>query len=182
MKPWHFNEFKIWLDESKPTFIGEIGCHDGRTAVQLCQHVLKTQEQNVHYTGYDAFDEISEEESEYEEINGKGLGSQAEATRWLKKVKRRYSDRFEYNLIKGYTSKTLLEPVKFDFVYIDAGHSYESVLHDWNMVKESKMIVFDDWYIDGVGRMIKEIVEKDHKVEYIALSENSRSSAVVRNW
>jgi len=182
MKPWHFEHFKNWLDEVKPERIGEIGCHDGRTGIQLCNHVLNNYTHNVHYTGYDAFDEISPEESYEEEINGKGLGSLQEASRWMNKVKKRFDTRFEFELIKGYTSKTLTTPVKFDFVYIDAGHSYESVLHDWNMVKESKLIVFDDWYIDGVGQMIKEVVEKEHEVEYIPLTENSRSSAVVRNW
>ena len=182
MKPWHFDIFKNLIEETKPCTIGEIGCHDGRTAIQLCQCALAQHTDNVIYTGYDAFDDISSEESEYQEINGKGLGNIAETRRWLGKVKKRFGDRFEYNLVKGYTNKTLLTPVKFDFVYIDAGHSYESVLHDWNMVNESKVIVLDDHHLEGVNRVLKEVIEKTHKVEYIPLTEDSRASAIVRNY
>lgn len=183
MKPWHFKVFEKILDEFKPKTIGEIGCHDGRSGVQMCNYVLKKFTQPITYTGYDAFDEISEEESYSQEINGKGLGSLDEAHRWMKKVKARNQGRFSYELIKGYTSETLTKPVKFDFVYIDAGHSYESVLHDWNMVKESKVVLFDDYHLEGVNKVLKEHVEKTHDVEYVPFEPDwstNRATAIVR--
>jgi len=182
MKPWHFDIFKNIIEQIKPETIGEIGCHDGRTAVQLCQYALNQHNNKVIYTGYDAFDDITEEESFSIEVNGKGLGSQKEAIRWLTKVKNRFSDRFEFSLIKGFTSKTLTAPKIYDLVYIDAGHSYESVLHDWNMVKDSKVIIFDDHHLDGVNKVLKEVVEPLYEVEYIPLTSNSRASAIVRNY
>mgnify|MGYP001140518365 CR=1 FL=1 len=182
MKPWHFSIFKELIQEINPSTIGEIGCHNGRTAIQLCYCALETHNNNVHYTGYDAFDDIGKEESKYQEFNGKGIGRESEARRWLSKVKKRFHNRFDFNLIKGYTNQTIVTPVCFDFVYIDAGHSYESVLHDWNMVNESKLIVFDDHHLDGVNRVLKEVVEASHNVEYIPSTENSRASAIVRNF
>lgn len=183
MKPWHFKVFNELIKETKPKTIGEIGCHDGRTAIQMCQAALNQHNSTVFYTGYDAFDEIDPNESKVQEVNGKGLGSYSEATRWLSKVKMRFPNRFQYELVKGYTNKTLTEPVKFDFVYIDAGHSYESVLHDWNMVKESKVIVFDDYHLEGVMRVLKEHVEPYYNVEYVPFKEDfsdNRASAIVR--
>ena len=183
MKPWHFKIFEKLLDESEPKTIGEIGCHHGRTAIQLCSYALNKFKHPIHYVGYDAFDEISKEDSYQEEINRKGLGSYNEATRWLNKVKGRNKERFTYQLVKGYTTETLIEPVKYDFVYIDAGHSYESVLHDWNMVQDSNLIVFDDYDLDGVMRVLKEHVEATHDVEYVPFKSDwsgNRATAVVR--
>ena len=51
----------------------------------------------------------------------------------------------------------MITPVAYDFVYIDGGHSYETVMHDYFMVKESNVIVFDDYQITGVKKAIDEI-------------------------
>ena len=181
MKPWHFKKFQEVMDEVQPCSIAEIGTHDGRTAIQMANYALHISDKNIRYTGYDAFDTISSSESLNGEINGKGLGSKNEAIRWLNKVKKRNPGRFEYELIEGYTSTTLTSPVSFDFIYIDGGHSYETVKHDYSMVKDSKAIIFDDWYIPEVEKFLKEL-ETEHTIEYIELSDNSRQVAILRNY
>ena len=45
----------------------------------------------------------------------------------------------------------------FDFVYIDGGHSYETVMHDYAKVKDSKVIIFDDVQMPAVAKAIHEI-------------------------
>jgi hypothetical protein len=45
-------------------------------------------------------------------------------------------------------------------VYIDGGHSYSTVKWDYEQVKDSKIIVFDDTYpvkFPGVARFIEEL-------------------------
>jgi hypothetical protein len=65
-----------------------------------------------------------------------------------------------YNLIKGWTHDTLIGPLIFDMVYIDGGHSYSTVKWDYEQVKNSKVIVFDDTYpvkFPGVAKFIEEL-------------------------
>jgi hypothetical protein len=181
MKPWHFKKFQQVMDEVQPCTIAEIGTHDGRTAVQIANYALKISNKNIVYTGYDAFGTISPAESLNSEINGKGLGNKNEAIRWLNKVKKRNTGRFDYTLIEGFTSDTLTLPQAYDFIYIDGGHSYETVKHDYTMVKDSKAIIFDDWYIPEVAQFLKEL-ESEHDIEYVELSDNSRQVAILRNY
>jgi predicted O-methyltransferase YrrM len=178
MKPWQFTLFRKLLDEIQPTKIAEIGVHNGRTASQMCEHILSTRpDAIISYTGYDAFDELSDHKGE---LNGKGQATKAKAEQWLQKMKKRYPGRLEYTLIEGFTAETLLEPVTYDFVYVDGGHSYESVLHDWNMLKTCSMLVFDDYCMPGVSKLFKEHIELDHHVEYFNNTDISRAVAVVR--
>ena len=65
-----------------------------------------------------------------------------------------------YNLIKGWTHNTLIGPLTFDMVYIDGGHSYSTVKWDYEQVKDSKIIIFDDTYpvkFPGVAKFIEEL-------------------------
>jgi hypothetical protein len=65
-----------------------------------------------------------------------------------------------YNLIKGWTHNTLVGPLTFDMVYIDGGHSYSTVKWDYEQVKDSKIIIFDDTYpmkFPGVAKFIEEL-------------------------
>tara|TARA_B110000305_G_C19439225_1_gene640820 strand:- start:165 stop:710 length:546 start_codon:yes stop_codon:yes gene_type:complete len=181
MKPWHFRKFQQVMDEVQPRTIAEIGTHDGRTAIQMANYALHISSNDVEYTGYDAFGAITPSESLNAEINGKGLGSKNEAIRWLNKAKKRSAGRFNYTLIEGFTSDTLLAPKAYDFIYIDGGHSYETVKHDYTMVKNSRAIIFDDWYIPEVGQLLKEL-ESEHDIEYVELSDDSRQVAILRNY
>ena len=51
---------------------------------------------------------------------------------------------FNFTLLKGDT-KDQLKNTKVDFAYIDGGHSEDTVNHDYEMLKESDVIVFDDY-------------------------------------
>ena len=51
------------------------------------------------------------------------------------------------------------------------------------MVKESKVIVFDDYHLEGVMRVLKEHVKPHYNIEYIPFKEgfrDNRASAIVR--
>ena len=49
-------------------------------------------------------------------------------------------------LVRGNTRETL-KPISADFVYIDGGHSIETIQGDYDALKSSPVIVFDDFYI-----------------------------------
>jgi precorrin-6B methylase 2 len=73
-----------------------------------------------------------------------------------------------------------MSPTKFDFVYIDGGHSYDTVKHDYSMVKDSTLIVFDDVKITAINVFIKELIAEGVDVE-IVRTESKHTWAVIRN-
>lgn len=162
-------DFYELFDNYYISSVGEIGTHSGKTASQILNYLLP-KNTSITYTGYDLFEEANELTNK-DEVNGKGVGSYQRAVSKLNKLKKKYPD-FEYILVKGNTKETLT-PTKFDFVYIDGGHSYETVKHDYTMVKDSKIIVFDDYHIEGVKKFVDElltentdhlkIIEKEYK-------------------
>ena len=87
------------------------------------------------------------------------------------------------HLYKGDTRSTLSQTKKslgqIDFVFIDGGHSNETIRSDWNNVKdlmgEKTVVIFDDYYtnteaeIEGVGcqNLIDSLNVKDYEVQIL---------------
>jgi hypothetical protein len=138
------------LREYKPTSIMEIGCHKGITARWMCSIALEYRNR-LHYKGYDAFEEVPTEE-----WNGKSVPDKEKIIAKLNRLRRQYKN-FTYDIVEGYTQQTLTSPIRYSFVYIDGGHSYATVKHDYSMVKDSKIILFDDYNLPGVQEAINEI-------------------------
>lgn len=129
----------------KPKRIIEIGTHRGTTADLICREALKHNEK-VEYTGYDLFEDATKETNE-RELNGKGAGSIAEATEVFEAIKAEFPG-FTYELVRGDTRITLHgTEQRADFVFLDGGHSVETIRGDYEAVKGSRLIVFDDYYV-----------------------------------
>lgn len=179
MKPFLFDIMKDIIGDAKCTFIGEIGTHHGGTAYQLVSH-LAPRVDHITYYGYDVFDAVKGDRAFADkERNGKGAGSLERAKQQFRKAQKRFGN-VSYELFQGFTTDTLTSPVVFDFVYIDGGHSYDTVKHDYSMVKDSKLIVFDDVKITGVNNFIKELKEEGVEIELVT-TPSKHVWAVVRN-
>jgi hypothetical protein len=142
------------IEQHHPRVIVETGTHSGRTAHFMCSRALQYHN-NVEYHGFDLFDQATNE-THSKEINGKGTGSFEKAFAKLSDLKRQYSQ-FNFELHRGFTTNSFVTPIKADLVYIDGGHSTETVLHDYSMVKDSAVIVFDDFQMESVQQAVRQI-------------------------
>jgi len=172
MKPGLLQHFHKIFDVYLPQTICEIGTHNGQSAFQFVDY-LWTRVPKLHYTGYDLF-EGADADITKAEHNGKGPGRYGDAFRGLDKRRKKYGGKFNFELIKGNTNETLTTPRKFDFVYIDGGHSYETVMHDYAMLKESTVIVFDDYQIKGVKEAVDEIMSSIDDCKFLEMTNPER--------
>lgn len=142
------------IEAYRPKTIVETGTHLGRSAMWMCTQALQYRN-DVKYFGFDLF-EMANDTTHQLEINGKGTGSFERAHKRLMRVKKKHEG-FNFTLYKGFTKDTFTTPIVADLAYIDGGHSTETVLHDYSMVKDSRVIIFDDWQMDSVKEAIKQI-------------------------
>ena len=177
-------------------FIVEIGTHKGVRAEMMCREALETSPGlPVHYRGYDLFD-AANPETNVRENNGKGAGSSIEAARRLEKLQTEFPDRFTFELIRGDTHDTLHGThVIADLVWVDGGHSHETVAGDYEAVRGSKVVAMDDYYgPDAQGRSqdvtrfgCNKVVDADPAFEVLPWPDLNQgiggvSRVAVRGW
>lgn len=122
----------------KPDVLIEIGTHRGARARLLKAHCKR-------YVGFDLW-EHGNDATDKRESNGKGRSTRQQAEQALAGI--------TFALIGGDTRDTLPECVrqgmKADFVFIDGGHSVETIASDWanvrQMLNPGAVVVFDDYY------------------------------------
>ena len=102
----------------------------------------------------------------------------------------------EHRIISSDTKDTLKEKVDVDFVFIDGGHSYETVKHDFEMLKHNPQIVLDDFFLEddngkkpseehcGVNKLFEEITlpKKVLKTRDPVMSGGVIGLALVTQW
>ena len=148
----------------QPETILEIGTHCGNSAIAMVTEALKYND-DIFYYGFDIFDWGNKDFMDVE-FNGKSSAT-------LGKTKLRL-DKAEINhkLIIGDTKNTLkkFSPNRFiDFVFIDGGHSIDTIRSDWNYIKhfmdKKTVVIFDDYYENrddfGCRKLIDQLEKQD---------------------
>lgn len=134
-------------NDPKAINIIEVGTWNGSRAVQMAEAAFAAGAKTVTYQGYDTFEEGNDRAYEGH--------TKPHATEWIvnkrlqnyAKVVNRSGRAFNFRLTKGNTLTTLAgaaEKVSGHLVYLDGGHSYETVKSDYNNLKHIPYIVFDD--------------------------------------
>lgn len=135
------------IEKYHPRVLVETGTHRGRSGWYMSMQALQ-HHPDVEYHGFDLFEQANAE-TDQREINGKGQGSYNKAHGRLQSIQNQHPQ-FTFTLHRGFTTDTFINPIKADLAYIDGGHSTETVLHDFSMVRDSGIIVFDDYQLDSV--------------------------------
>ena len=168
------------LKKNPKTFL-EIGVFHGVTARNICELLFKSHGNKFNYIGLDLFEESDENKNEI--IPNTTFSSNPVKQFYYKYIKRQnpYSleaveellSKFKNNvhLIKGNSNKVLkkIDMSKIDYVFIDGGHEYNTVLNDLNccmdVIKNSGTILCDDYDLQqapGVKKAIDEFVNKNN--------------------
>lgn len=126
-----------------PRSIVEIGTWNGERA-----YAMLTLAPGARYYGFDLFEDATDD-TDREEMNVKAHHS-------LQEVQARLAG-FDAHLVKGNTRQTLaaFSPEhKIDFVWLDGGHSLETIRSDWRNIKmhlaDAAWVLFDDYYVGGI--------------------------------
>ena len=165
--------------KKKPKTFLEVGVFHGVTARNVCELLNSIHNKEFKYIGLDLFEESDENKNE--------IIPNTKFSNPLKKIYFQYIKRlnpyskeavqdllnkFKENvyLIKGNSNKVLKEinMSKIDYVFLDGGHDYNTVINDLNCCKEvasnGGTILCDDYdlgYAPGVKKAIDEFTNKN---------------------
>ncbi len=180
---------EFFLDEilkKKPKTFLEIGVFHGVTARNICELLSQIHKEDFKYIGLDLFEKSDENLLEvipstdfknpfkkiyFKYIKRQDPYSMESVNDLLKKFKK------NIHLIKGNSNKVLkkINMKKIDFVFIDGGHEYNTVINDLNNCKEvidlNGTVLCDDYNLSsapGVRKAIDEFVQNNkYKCEII---------------
>lgn len=174
-RPARYRYLDRLIREMKPGRMMEIGTWDGRNAKIMIREALKYRDE-VHYYGFDLFEDVHALDLGDEFNRSKVPPPERVVENRLRKTGARI------HLIKGDTQKTLPENVPhlpvMDLVFIDGGHSLETIRSDWQSVKKlmdgDTVVVFDDyWNREDAGckKIIEEIDRETFEVEILPVQD-----------
>ena len=167
------------IAKKKPKFFLEIGVFHGVTARNVCELLSNIHGNDYKYVGLDLFEESDENKDEV--IPNTTFSSNPLKQFYYKYIKRQnpYSleavkellKKFDNNvhLIKGNSNKVLnkIDMSKIDYVFLDGGHEYNTVLNDLNccfdVINNNGTVLCDDYDLSsapGVKKAIDEFVKE----------------------
>jgi len=134
----------------------EIGVCKGDTSIEMLNY---SKNKNVKYYGVDLFEDM--EEHVFKNEVSIPANTMSEVESFLKSVSQ------NVKLFKGFSNKIFDEVkalnIKFDLIFIDGGHSYETVKSDFEnyseLLNDNGIIFFDD-YTEEPGFGIKQYVDE----------------------
>ena len=145
----------------------EIGTWNGENASAMIQAAFNESDE-VHYTGIDLFTQATEE-TDKKEFNVKKHYTKKSVEIKLATAAKEYAKqnkKFTYYLMEGDSKeklKILQDPslcnmynIKPDIVFIDGGHSIETVESDYEFCKDIPVIILDDYYTENADGEIPE--------------------------
>ncbi len=161
--------------ENKARNIMEIGTFNGAHAFEMIEEAKKNfRPQEISYYGFDLFELLNNE------INVKEF---AKVPPSLQEIQYKLKETgANINLYKGHTKDTLPNVIhglpEMDFIYIDGGHSLETIENDWEYARKvmglKTVVIFDDyWNRDDSGckKLVEEMDRNKFNVEILPIQD-----------
>lgn len=158
--PRRYAQLFSGIHRVRPKHILEIGTWTGSRAAQMIAAAKEfNPAQDIHYYGLDLFEEFTEN------VMSAELSKRPPA---MAEVERRLAATGAHiHLYRGDTQKTLpcLAPTLplMDFIFIDGGHSRETVLSDWRyactLLSPRGVLIFDDYWVNRTDAGAKPTVD-----------------------
>ena len=210
IKYWRKSSFKKKKDGNfllnhirlkKPKNFLEIGIFHGVTSRNVCELLYSFHGNNFKFTGIDLF--VNDETLLKDEYIPKNKFSNPLKTIYYKYIIRldpysvdsvlRLLKKFQknVNIIKGNSNKVLKEISvdKFDYVFLDGGHKYETVKEDLEnlakIINNNGTILCDDYdlsYASGVRKAIEDfVVEKNFNLKILnsRICRNNKALTII---
>ena len=176
----HGETFLKEVFNKKPKSFLEIGVFHGVTARNVCELLYQIHGNDFKYVGLDLFEKSDENKFEvipstnfknpfkkfyHQYITRQDLYSIEAVSNLLKKFKN------QVHLIQGNSNQVLkkMDMSKIDFVFLDGGHEYNTVVNDLNscidVLKFNGSILCDDYNLGsapGVKKAIDEFVKNNN--------------------
>jgi len=138
----------------------EIGTWNGRRAIQMIKLAESFHPADqIEYYGFDLFEQMTDQ------INVDELSKKPPTKAEVEKMLQATGAKIK--LFQGFTQNTMPNAVsslpKMDFIFIDGGHSVETIANDWKyaemLMGEKTVVIFDDYYFDKDDVGAKKIIE-----------------------
>jgi predicted O-methyltransferase YrrM len=173
------------IETHKPKNFLEVGVFQGVTSRNVCEKLYEINGENFSFHGIDLFEDTNsnidnkEMTIKHNKISNpfkhlifniilkKELFSINSIYKFLKKFKDKV------NLYKGFSDTELpkIDMSKIDMVFLDGGHSYETVKNDLILIikgiKKGKIIICDDYnqVNYGVKKAVDELINQVHEIK-----------------
>jgi len=173
---WYFDTFKAprryhhlfkTIRILKVKSILEVGTWNGNRAVAMLHEAARNHPMStIAYYGFDLFEDLND--ALYSAEISKRPPPYAEVLERLK------TTGAQIYLYQGNTLQTMPEVVptlpKMDVIYIDGGHSYDTVANDWKyaatLMHKNTVILFDDYWRNRMDNGCKPIVDMIDRTKY----------------
>ena len=161
-----------YIRKNKCKKIMEIGVADGENARTMVRVAIRNSSpEEVEYYGFDLF--------------GGNYDSRME------RVRQKLTEAgCKFELFKGDTVTILPKVVetlpKMDLIFIDGGHSYETVKSDWensrSLMHDKTAVFFHNYSFTGVKRVVDHISREEYQVEIIQPSSDYATAFVKKKF
>lgn len=169
--PRRYDQIFDYVEKLHAKNIMEIGTYQGARGIAMIERAKKFSGPNgIHYYGFDLFETMESKQFSHE-ISKQPIT--------IEKTKERIEKTGAHaHLYKGDTLVTLPKEVpslpKMDLIFIDGGHSFETISNDWKyssqLMNEKTVIIFDDYWLnreDGAKPIVETIDRAKFNVEIL---------------
>lgn len=174
VKDWHYTTFRApkryhhlfdSIKEVQAKNILEVGVWNGKRAIKMIETAkLVSSSEMITYYGFDLFENL--DQAHYEKEVSKKPPAKQDVENLLS------TTGVQIKLFSGNTLVTMPQVIPtlptMDFVFIDGGHSLETIAGDWSCVQKlmhsNTIVIFDDYWrnrSDAGAKMIVDSIDRE---------------------